>query len=121
MSVVSLSLPPSPPGTLIVLVALASEGSLRGDVHIARSFDGHHWEGVMPTPAEIDCNAGGSCTARYSSSIVTRIDTYVTPSADPSSSWSRFLMQASFGPTRQAIQEMRTLSYTSGDVFDNWL
>ena len=114
MSLATLSLPPSAPGTLIVLATVADSGLVS---HIARSYDGLAWEGVMPTPADVYCTAVDSCTAQVSAAATTRFDTYSAQARTVNETASRFLRQATFGPTSATLHE----NFTSTEGVAGWI
>lgn len=109
---VGISLPPSSPGELIVLSVVATSGAA---TPVARSYDGNDWEAVMPTPATVTCYSG-NCATELSGD--TRFDTYTASARTSDEIASRFLAQASFGPTTSSLQGVST---TSSDPFSEWV
>ena len=114
MSLATLSLPPSAPGTLIVLATVADSGLVS---HVARSYDGLAWEGVMPSPADVYCTAADACTAQVDATVTTRFDTYSAQPRTVNETASRFLMQATFGPTSSTLHE----DLTSTEGVASWI
>ena len=62
----------------------------------------------MPYPLQVDCSAGTSCTIVIPASGSYRVDSFDEADAEPSPERlaARFLMQASFGPTRESVQNL---------------
>lgn len=98
---------------------------------VARAYDAHGWEGVMPVPwngLQTDCNAQG-CTIIVPGGVQYRIDAFSQadkPTADESA--SRFLGQTSFGATRTDIKSFLKstkansfISPTDNALFKAWL
>ena len=85
---------------------------------VARSYDGHVWEGIMPKPwggLSSDCKSH-PCLLEVHSLFQLRVDAFELsdkPTADESA--SRFLSQASFGGTRTDIKAF--LQTTRADSF----
>ena len=109
---VGISLPPSSPSELIVLSLVATSGVA---TPVARSYDGNDWEAVLPTPATVTCFSG-NCATELSGD--TRFDTYTASARTSDETTSRFLAQASFGPTTSSLQGVST---TSSDPFSDWI
>ncbi len=123
-------LPPSSSGVIAALVIVEDGGNI---VVLARSYGGYQWETLPPeplvfegcddgaAPCTVDLPALGSQKARY------RLD-FRRSDAAPSARVlaARFLMQATFGPTRAAVDALelrgaelaaRRLSEGAGDAW----
>ena len=83
-------------------------------VPAGRSYDGRDWESVHPDLLAFDCggaNAGSACSADLSKAANAahyRVEVYSGASSIPSAEQlsAYFLIQATFGPTRQTIQSL---------------
>ena len=95
-----------PPAGSNTLVLLSKAGLPAG-----RSYDGHAWEGVMPTPLTFDCcsaDGAGACEVVLPSGT---FDVAVIETDGPSANQNdkdaaRFLLQSTFGPTAAEIASM---------------
>lgn len=98
-SATSVTLPPSSPGTLRVL---HTDGW-----PVARSYDGHGWERTQGgTTLDLACDAGVACAVTVPASSVYNITLHEAPAVDALQKASRFLVQATFGPTRATLQSV---------------
>ena len=98
-SATNVTLPPSSPGTLRVLHA--------DGWPVARSYDGHGWERTQGgTTLDLACDAGVACAVTVPASSVYNITLHEAPAVDALQKASRFLVQATFGPTRATLQSV---------------
>ena len=126
------TLPRSLPGQLLTLRRIAGNGSSGGacaSAVVARSYDGHLWEGVQPAPVQPVCSAAtGDCTL-----VVPAAATFNCP-APPAQPCSfrvdaaargavqggadalvaRLLTQATFGPTRASLAAYKSAAHSGG-------
>jgi hypothetical protein len=99
MSAMSVTLPPSSPGTLRVLHA--------DGWPVARSYDGHGWERTQGgATLDLACNTGVACVVTVPASTVYNITLHAAPAVDALQKASRFLVQTTFGPTRATVQSV---------------
>ena len=98
-SATNVTLPPSSPGTLRVLHA--------DGWPVARSYDGHGWERTQGgATLHLACDAGVACAVTVPASSVYNITLHEAPAVDALQKASRFLVQATFGPTRATLQSL---------------
>lgn len=118
----ALRLPASVPGQLLTLKTVGPDCAARP---VARSYDGHPWEGVLPAPVQPDCDdVQGRCfvnllTRDGSASDTFRIDSVAGfPGVTEAEAAARLLQQASFGPRQE---EVTALTGTLGaeDIADD--
>jgi hypothetical protein len=133
----AVPLPASEPSVLIVLsrvAATTSGGAASGAAPVARSYDGHPWEGVAASPLPLrfygDANATAEVTIPTSAAGVTyRLDLFNASSlplpvdAYPEAmrSASRLLLQATFGPTRGELATRAIGNDSSLDAARGWV
>ena len=109
VSATSVTLPPSSPGTLHVLY---TDGW-----PVARSYDGHGWERTQGG-ATLDLACAGTCWATIPKDSVYSVTSYEAPAVDALQKASRFLVQATFGPTRATLQSVDATNETG---IANWI
>jgi cullin-associated NEDD8-dissociated protein 1 len=113
------TLPRSLPGLLLTLRRIAgSSGGACASAVVARSYDGHPWEGVQPAPVQPVCSAAtGDCTlavpaaasfncpAPPAQPCSFRVDAAVRGAVQGGADAlvARLLTQATFGPTRASL------------------
>ena len=106
-------LPPSRPDTLLRLQSTST--ATGAVVTVGRSYDGHAWEGVPPTPITFTCYSAGCLMPAPPSGrtyhVVEVNGTGTPPTASQTA--ARFLTQATFGPTKADIDAFTTTSTTS--------
>ena len=93
-------LPPAGSNTLVLLS--------RAGLPAGRSYDGHAWEGVMPTPLTFDCcsaDGAGACEVVLPSGTFDVVVITGGPSSNDKDA-ARFLLQSTFGPTAAEIASM---------------
>ena len=95
----NVDLPASASGTLHVL--------LLGSKPVARSYDGHAWERTQGgATLDLRCE-GASCVATIAETTSYKIDSHDGPTRTGAPEQaSRFLVQATFGPTRTSMKEV---------------
>ena len=86
---------------------------------VARSYDGLDWERTQGgATLDIDCS-GGACQADISTNSVYNITSHEVPRTITSlQKASRFLVQATFGPTRATLE---SVDATTGAGFTKWI
>ena len=102
-----VSLPPSSVGMLVLLLRVPPSGVSRS---MARSYDGYPWEGTYPDPLDLThCALAASCNITLplpsdgsTYTLSWRQGENVTAQARV----ARFLLHASFGPTRKSIDSL---------------
>ena len=91
---------------------------------VARSYDGHAWEGLMPTPLQPKCDAVNkkcSFSAPDSVNASYRVDATVILALETRRSISRLLRQATFGPTLSTINSFATTYGTGPESVIKWI
>ena len=81
----------------------------------ARSYDGHTWESVHPMLIHTSCDESGQCVAQIPpeecAGIHYIIESYNADLPSPEEEAAKLLEQATFGSTREAIDELMTTSH----------
>ena len=114
-----IRLSPSEPFTLFILYRVSL---LTGaEVAVGRSYDGHAWEGGAADPLFTTC-ATDPCSVSLSAppGHVFRLDKISRSDPTPEAAASRFLLQATFGPTRASIEQLAA-SGAPGEVEAAWV
>ena len=85
-----------------------------GELHIlhidakptARSYDGHDWEWTQESGAALglECDAGTCVVTNIPANSVHTVTLHTAPEVAAPEKASRFLVQATFGPTRATLQ-----------------
>eukprot|EP00040_Diaphanoeca_grandis_P028845 m.167802 g.167802 ORF g.167802 m.167802 type:complete len:2710 (-) comp31477_c0_seq1:197-8326(-) len=127
-----VSLPKSSENVLLMLkwvpkpdrrrAAPSSDGDGDDDAMIvARSYAGYEWEGVHPHPVHPTCEASSCVVAsRLSTDGHYRVDAVARPrNVTQAAAIARFLLQASFGPTRAEIDAILTSEGKTSLEFTN--
>ena len=112
----------------LVKVAGGGEQGIRGSaIPVGRSYNGNEWEGTMPSPVTFVCTEEPSvtCSATLPAGAVYQLRTYNGTDVvgrGPKTVASRFLTQATFGPTLAEIDSLTaaTAEQTEADMED-WL
>ena len=104
----------------------------------ARSYDGHPWEAMYPASGEsqiaVDCSSveAGMCTLQLPALTTHRyrVDVHNTTEMDEAEgktpldirkrAAAKFLIQATFGPTRSELTDLTDLLGTSVEAFKEW-
>ena len=108
---VDVALPASASGTLHVL--------LLGSKPVARSYDGHAWERTQGgATMDLRCEQGASCVATIAEGTPYKIESHDGPSRSAAEQASRFLVQATFGPTRASMEEVDA---TTTEGVQSWI
>ena len=124
-----ISLPVTGAFELATLVKLPDDPTeLRASaVPVARSYNGNDWEGTMPSPVSFECTATApvTCSTTLPAGATYQLRTYDGTglvSRDPKRFASRFLTQATFGPTLDEIESFSaaTLEETEAAV-EGWI
>ena len=98
-SLETVSLPPSTTGTVHVL-SLGAEPA-------ARSYDSHDWELLQGGVGKLELSCSfGACVAKIPDIYVHAIKSYDGMFASDARVASRFLLQASFGPSRASLRQL---------------
>ena len=125
----ALTLTEAAPSTRQKLVAIVLPNSTAGSVRVlhvdskpvARSYDGLDWERTQGgATLGIDCG-GGACQAKISTGSAFTITSHKVPienTLTPLHKASRFLTQATFGPTRATLQ---SVDATTGAGVTKWI
>ena len=125
----ALTLTEAAPSTRRKWVAIVLPNSTAGSVRVlhvdskpvARSYDGLDWERTQGgATLGIDCS-GGACQARISTGSAYTITSHEVPienTLTPLHKASRFLTQATFGPTRATLQ---SVDATTGAGVTQWI
>lgn len=104
---------------LFTLSKIASDGT---ETHAGRSYDGHAWEGTMPGALVFDCSVfDDACSVWLSATnddddgdddgaFYYRCDAKSVTALTDEQQLSRFLTQASFGPTRTSLTDIEALA-----------
>lgn len=115
------TLSPSQSGTLLVLSRV---GVNDASAPVARSYDGHAWEltqGGVAQRVQLTCDDTSTCVAQipltYDGSAY-HLQTYQGPAMTSEKAAARFLLQATFGPTRATLP---TVDATSQAGLKTWL
>ena len=100
------ALPSSRSGRLLHLVK--NEGT-DSEVVVGRSYEANDWEGLVPEPATFVCNSNGcQVSPSVDETYVVRAIEYDDSSISQDEIASRFLIQATMGPTNEMIAKFRT-------------
>ena len=116
-------LPFSAPNELATVMRVEADGKA---YEVGRSYDANEWEGVPPTPLSFDCSAGDKCQVvlppdgsggdAYRVDVIARAD-----GRTDEATLAQFLMSATFGQTRAAIEEIMSMGSTNDERINNWL
>ena len=104
------TLPASSPGWLIVLQRISStDGSA---TELARSYGGHVWEDLLPSPPGVECDA--ECSVTLPAGAQHRLNWLKARETTTEERAARFLLQATFGPTRSSVRNFSSSAITPG-------
>lgn len=115
-SAFEISLPASTTGQVRILSLATDQPTPKP---VARSYDGNIWERTQGgATLDLQCSQAGSCVATIPDGTTYDLDAHDAPPTTADQLASRFLVQASFGPTPTSIQEVDASS-TAG--LQSWI
>ena len=116
------SCPPSGKSTVVlelgrkITVAPSNEGevcTIEGKAILGRSYDGYSWERTTSSTQEFDCEPNGRCSIVLPTNAGSfKLSGYSSSMKQTSQSEiARFLMQATFGPTKAELRLWGTITF----------
>ena len=86
---------------------------LQGESVLGRSYNGSGWQESVASPSRFSCSSDGLCTVEVPNDMGDfRLTTYSSSNAKADSDEvARFLLQATFGPTREEIESWGSKSF----------
>ncbi len=117
---IAVSLPSSVSGSLLIIYQVSDDND--HDVQVGRSYDGLDWETLHPLLLPIDCQQS-TCVLHLPadtgiSNMHYVIHEYNPPAPTDDQKHAKLLLQGTYGPTQESLQEARSLASAEAWVRD---